>query len=317
MRRLILDRLLQTAVLLLLMSLAIYGLLGFMPGDPIDLMLSADPQVSSADVERLKTLYGLDQPLLHRWWLWLRNALSGDLGYSRLYASPVVEVLGPALWNSLVLLGLSLLLALLVAIPLGVWAALRPLSLRDYLVNSLAFAGISIPSFWLALMLISLFAVSLGLLPAGGRASLDDTGPWEQLRYLILPVATLSLASIGVYIRFMRGAMLDVLRQDYIRTARAKGAGQARIVWRHALRNALIPLATVVALEFGTLFSGALIVETIYAWPGMGRLIYDAIMGSDYNLALAALLLATGVTLGGNLLADLSYGWLDPRIRYR
>ncbi len=313
MARLILLRLLQTVIVLLLMSLVVYSLLGFMPGDPIDLMLSADPNLSAADAVRLKALYGLDQPLLARWWNWLQAVLAGDFGYSRLYASPVLAVIGPALLNTLILLGLSLLLTLLIALPAGIWAALKPHSARDYLINGLAFAGVSLPTFWLGLMLIGLFAVQLGWLPAGG---LPDNG-WGEVRYLILPVATLTICSIGIHARFMRGAMLEVLRHDYIRTARAKGASRQRVVLRHALRNALLPTITVLALELGALFSGALIVETVFAWPGMGRLIYDAIMGNDYNLALIALLLATLVTLGGNLLADLAYGWLDPRIRYR
>ena len=315
MIRLIVHRLFQSVLVLLLMSLAVYGLLGFMPGDPIDLMVSADPTLSESDAARMKDLYGLDQPLLERWWHWLLALLGGDLGYSRLYASPVLEVLGPALVSTLLLLGLSLLLTVSIALPIGVWAALKPYSGRDYLINGLAFAGISLPPFWLALMLIGLFAVQLGWLPAGGSPTLPEH--WGGLQYLILPVATLTLCSIGGHTRFMRGAMLEVLRQDYIRTARAKGASRTRMVLRHALRNALLPTITVLGLELGTLFSGALIIETVFAWPGMGKLIYDAIMSNDYNLALAALLLATFVTLCGNLLADLTYGWLDPRIRHR
>lgn len=314
MIRLIVRRLFQSLLVLLMMSLAVYGLLGYMPGDPIDLMISADPNLSEADAERMKALYGLDRPLLERWWHWLLALLSGDPGYSRLYAAPVPEVLGPALVNTLLLLGLSLLLTLAIALPIGIWAALKPHSTRDYLINSLAFAGISLPPFWLGLMLISLFAVQLGWLPAGGSPTLPEN--WGGLQYLILPVATLTLCSIGGHTRFMRGAMLEVLRQDYIRTARAKGASRTRVVLHHALRNALLPTVTVLALDLGTLFSGALIIETVFAWPGMGKLIYDAIMGNDYNLALAALLLATFVTLCGNLLADLAYGWLDPRIRH-
>lgn len=317
MSYLILQRLLQTIVVLFLMSFVIYGLMGLMPGDPIELMLNADPNMTEADADRLKALYGLDQPIVQRWFYWLLAALQGDFGYSRLYASPVLEVLWPALLNTLKLIGASLLLSLLIALPAGIWAALKPYTARDYAVNFFAFAGISIPSFWLGLMLIIVFAVLLGVLPAGGTGSLDAAGFWNELKYLILPVVTLTLASIGAHTRFMRGSMLEVMRQDYIRTARAKGAGTQRIVFKHALRNALLPVVTVLSLECGAIFSGALITETVFAWPGMGRLIYDAIMGNDYNLALVALLLATFVTLCGNLVADLSYGWLDPRIRHR
>ncbi len=304
-------------MVLLLMSVAVYGLMGLMPGDPIDLMISADPNLTAADAQRLKALYGLDRPILERWWNWLTAAAGGDLGYSRLHARPVEAVLGPALVNTLKLLLTSLALSLLIALPAGIYAALRPYSARDYAINLLAFAGISIPAFWLGLMLIIVFAVELGVLPAGGTGALGADGPWEQLRYLVLPVATLTVASVGGHIRFSRGAMIEVLRQDYIRTARAKGASTGGVVLRHALRNALIPVVTILGLEFGTLFSGALITETLFAWPGMGKLIYDAILGNDFNLALVALLLATLVTLAGSLLADLAYGWLDPRIAYR
>jgi peptide/nickel transport system permease protein len=317
MASLIFNRLWQAALVLLIMSFAVYGLIGLMPGDPIDLMISADPNLTAADAQRLKALYGLDRPLLERWLNWLGRALAGDFGYSRLYAQPVPEVLAPALANTLKLLGLSLALSIAIALPAGIAAALKPYSARDYLINFAAFAGISIPVFWLALMLIILFAVQLGVLPAGGTATIGAEGLWDSLQYLVLPAATLTLASVGGHTRFVRGAMLEAMRQDYIRTARAKGAGTARIVLKHALPNALIPVVTVLALELGTLFSGALITETVFAWPGMGKLIYDAILGNDFNLALFALLLATFVTLMGNLIADMVYAWLDPRISYR
>jgi peptide/nickel transport system permease protein len=162
-------------------------------------------------------------------------------------------------------------------------------------------------------MLIMLFSVTLGWLPAGGIAP-DGSGVWENLRYIILPAITLTIVSIGSYSRYVRSSMLEVLRQDYIRTAKAKGASGRRIVWLHGLRNAMIPVVTILALDFGFLFSGALVTETIYSWPGMGKLIFDAVMGNDFNLALVALLFATAITLTGNLLADLCYAWLDPRI---
>jgi len=310
----ILIRLGQSVLVLAFMSFFIYSLIGLMPGDPIDLMISADPYMTPEDAAYLRTLYGLDIPVYERYWNWLMTALGGDFGYSRLYNQPVAQILLPALGNTIQLLVMALTISISVAVPAGVLAAYKQRSVLDYSVNLFAFAGISIPQFWLGLMLIMLFAVILGWLPAGGIAS-DGAGLGEQLRYLILPAATLTMTSIGSHARYVRSAMLEVLRQDYIRTARAKGAGAARVIWRHALRNALIPFVTVLALDFGFLFSGALIVETIFAWPGMGRLIFDAIMGNDYNLALLSLMLATGLVLTGNLLADLAYAWLDPRIK--
>ncbi len=317
MIRFLLDRLVQSVVVLALMSFVIYGLMGLMPGDPIDLMVSADPNLTPEDAARLKALYGLDRPLVERYGNWLSAALSGDLGYSRLQARPVLEVLWPAMGNTLALLGMALGFSLAIGLPLGIRAAVRPYSGFDYGVNLAAFAGISMPSFWLGLLLILGFAVGLEVLPAGGLPLDREAGIFEHLRHLVLPVATLTIASVGGHTRYMRGAMLEVLSQDYIRTARAKGAGPARVVLVHGLRNALVPVVTIVALDFGMLFSGALVTETLFAQPGMGKLIYDSIMGNDYNMALVALLFATVVTLFGNLLADLAHARLDPRVRWR
>jgi len=314
MIRYLLLRLLQMAAVLALMSFIIYALIGLMPGDPIDVMISANPHLTSTDAARLKALYGLDRPLLERYFAWGEAALGGDFGYSRLYVKPAVEVLLPRLGVTALLMLSSFGVALALALPLGIAAARRPGSWFDRLVNLAAFAGISVPSFWLALMLILIFAVTLGLLPAGGIATVGDGGLGDRARHLVLPVMTLSLASVGGHLRYMRAAMIETLRQDYVRTARAKGASEARVLIGHALRNALIPVITVVALSFGSLFSGALITETMFAYPGMGKLIYDAVLGNDFNLALAGLMLATAMTLLANLLADLAYAAVDPRI---
>jgi peptide/nickel transport system permease protein len=290
--------------------------MGLMPGDPVDLMISADPKITSEDAARLRALYGLDKPIVERYGNWLEAALAGDFGYSRLHARPVLEVLGPALANTAVLMGLAFALSLAIALPAGIAAAMRPYSRLDYTVNLLAFAGISTPPFWLALLLILVFAVVLGILPAGGMGTVGGGSIWDQARFLVLPVASLTIASIGGHTRYMRAAMIETLRQDYIRTARAKGLSESRVVVGHALRNALIPVVTIIALDFGTLFSGALVTETIFAYPGMGRLIFDAIMGNDFNLALVALLFATLLTLAANILADVGYVALDRRISF-
>ena len=317
MTRFLLTRLLQVLVVLAIMSFVIYGLIGLMPGDPINMMLAADPHLTAADVARLKALQGLDQPLMKRYLAWAGAALAGNFGYSRLYATTALAALAPRLANTALLMGVSFALALVLALPLGALAARRPGSALDTAANLLAFAGISVPPFWLALMLILAFAVALGWLPAGGIATIGDGGVLDRLRHLVLPVSVLTLASLGTYLRYMRAAMIEALRQDYVRTARAKGASTARILWGHALRNALVPVITVIALSFGSLFSGALITETMFAYPGMGKLIYDAILGNDFNLALAGLLFATLLVLLSNLAADIAYAAADPRITYR
>ena len=316
MLRYVAHRSSEAALVLLLMSFVIYILLGLMPGDPIDIMASGDPDMTSADIARLKALYGLDQPLHQRYWRWLTDAVGGDFGFSRLHSLPVLEVLGPRLWNTTILMGLSFILALLIAIPAGVVAAVRPRTWIDYGINLIAFAGFSIPSFWLALLLILLFSVQLGWLPAGGVQSVGRNDWADWLLHLIMPVTALTLLTMGRAIRFTRAAMLEALRQDYVRTAEAKGLSPYGVVVGHALQNAMIPVITVLALDFGALFSGALVIEQIFSYQGMGKLIYDSILGSDFNVALVGLLFATMLTLISNLAADLIYGWLDPRITY-
>jgi peptide/nickel transport system permease protein len=313
------GRLIQSLIVLLVMSVIIHGLMGLMPGDPIDLMIASDPHLNAADAMRLKALYGLDRPWGERYLAWIAQVVQGELGYSRLFAKPVLEIIGPALVNSLILMLSALALSLLIAVPLGIVAALRPGRALDHLINAISFASVSLPTFWLGLMLMVVFAVLLGWLPAGGMQSLtgESGGLADSLRHMALPVATLAIAGIGQYARHTRAAMLAEAGQDYIRTARAKGCGPARLVLRHQWRNALLPLITLLGLEFGNLFSGALITETVFGWPGMGKLIADAVMGNDFNLALTALMLATAMTLLGSVLADLLMARLDPRIKLR
>ncbi|HEU0215539.1 MAG TPA: ABC transporter permease, partial [Stellaceae bacterium] len=212
-------RLVEIAAMLVLMSFVIYGLIGLMPGDPIDLMLGADPHLTAADVARLKQLYGVDQALIDRYLAWAQAALSGDLGYSRLFSAPVAVTLLPRLGNSLVLLGSSFVIAFAAALGFGIAAARRPRSRLDAVVNLGCFAGVSVPTFWLALILILIFAQGLGWLPAGGMGD-EQSSVAERLRHLVLPVATLAVASLGGYTRYVRAAMRDALGQDHIRTAR-------------------------------------------------------------------------------------------------
>lgn len=310
------GRVIQSGTVLAVMSFVIYWLMGLMPGDPIDLMISANPKLTSEDASRLRALHGLDVPVVERYWYWLTAALGGDLGFSRLHAKPVLSVIIPALGNTVILLGLSFVFSILIAIPAGVIAAVRQNTRIDYVINLFSFLAISVPSFWLALLMITMFSVNFGLLPAGGTETIGIDSLADKAKFLVLPVATLTLLSFGSQARFTRAEMIQVLRQDYIRTARAKGVPESRVIFRHALRNALIPVVTIIAMDFGYLFSGALTIEIVFAFPGMGKLIFDAIMGNDFNLAMVALLFATAMTLAGNLLADLGYRALDPRIAY-
>jgi ABC-type dipeptide/oligopeptide/nickel transport systems, permease components len=295
--------------------------MSLMPGDPVDMMVASNPKITSEDIARLKTLYGLDQPTYKRYFNWVTAISQGDLGYSRTYRVPVEELMGPRMWNTFWLSAASLILSLIIAVPLGIISALKPGSKTDYVVNFFSFAGISIPSFWLAIVLIIIFAVKFPMLPAGGTETIGEgfgfwAMIWDRSKYLILPVASLSIQQIGRFSRFTRSAMVEALRNDFIRTAKAKGLSRSVVIWNHAFRNALIPLITILALSFSGLFSGAILTETVFAYQGVGKLVYDSIIGNDYNVAMISFVISVSMVLIMNLVADLLYGFVDPRITY-
>ncbi len=318
----ILRRIAQTLIVIVILSYVCFGLMSLMPGDPIEMMISANPKITTADVERLRSFYGLDQPIYKRYLNWVGDIIKGDLGYSRTYRIPVTEMMGPALTSTFILSTASLAFSLIVAIPLGIICALKPNSKLDYAINLFNFAGISVPSFWLGIVLIIIFAVKFQLLPAGGYQTtgieydsiLDEI--LDKGKYLILPVVSLSIQSIGRFSRFTRSAMLEAMRNDFIRTARAKGLSRNAVIWKHGFRNALIPLITIVALSISSIFSGAFITETLFAYPGVGRLIYTSIIGNDFNVAMVSFIISVSMVLIMNLMADLLYGVVDPRVSY-
>ncbi len=313
MTRFLVSRLLGAGTVLLGMSFVIFALIGLMPGDPVDLLITDNPDITPGQIISLRQIYGVGTPFPVRYWHWVVAALHGDLGFSRMQSRPVLEIIWPALGNTIILTGTAFVIAVMIAVTLGTFAALHRGDLTDRVIGLLAYAGISLPVFWLGLMLIYLFAVTLGWLPAGGMPGQED-GLRGFLAHLALPVLSLVIVEFGGPTRYVRAAMIEVLGQDYIRTARAKGISMRRLVLRHALRNGMIPVVTVIALGLGDLFSGALLTETIFAWSGMGRLIFDSIMGNDYNLALVCLLFTTTAILAANTLADIAYTRLDPRI---
>lgn len=316
-------RILQTLAVIAILSYVCFYLMSLMPGDPVDMMVASNPKITAEDVARLKSLYGLDQPVYKRYFNWVTSIGQGDLGYSRTYRVPVQELMGPRLWNTFLLSFISLTLSLIIAVPLGVVSALKPGSRTDYFMNLFSFAGISIPSFWLAIVLIIIFAVKFPILPAGGTQTIggDPLGFWADLadrsKYLILPVLSLSIQQIGRFSRFTRSAMLEAMRNDFIRTARAKGLSRDTVIWKHGFRNALIPLITILALSFSGLFSGAILTETVFAYQGVGKLVYDSIIGNDYNVAMISFVISVSMVLLMNLLADILYGFADPRISFR
>lgn len=317
----IVRRILQTLVVVAILSYLCFYIMTLMPGDPVEMMIASNPKITSEDVARLRELYGLDQPAWKRYSSWIQQIAQGDLGHSRTYRVPVSELIGPRLWNTFVLSISALGFSLLVALPIGVYTALNPGGRLDSSINVLSFIGISMPSFLLALLLIIIFAVQFGWLPAGGTETIGASGEGfsgiaDRLKYLILPILSLSLQQIGSFVRYSRGAMVDVLRMDYIRTAKAKGLSYHIVIWKHAFRNALIPIITVVALSLSTVFSGALLTETVFAYQGVGKLVYDSIMANDFNVAMVSFVISVSMVLVMNLVADILYGFVDPRISY-
>jgi peptide/nickel transport system permease protein len=330
----VVRRLMQMLPLLFLASVAIFSLVSLQPGDPLDELRMADPMMTPAQFEELKRAYGLDQPIYVRYFKWLGRTLSGDLGRSRTYGVPATELIfEQRLPRTLVLTITSLTIALLIAVPVGIFSAVRQYSAGDYTITFLSFVGLSTPNFFLGIILMYLFVIFLPEqfgwrgLPAGGIPNVmfsDIQAGWVTpgefarawMTHLALPVFTLASGSLAAWTRFMRASMLEVLNQDYVRTARSKGLAERKVLFKHALRNGLIPIVTLVGLSMPALFNGALITETIFSYPGMGRAIFDALVNKDYNVAMAALVFIALLVVVFNLLADVMYAVVDPRIRY-
>ncbi len=308
-------RALVTIPLLLGVSLILFFVLHLAPGGPTD-VYADNPSVSPAALENLKRELGLDQPLPLQYVRWLGAFARGEWGFSIRSGQPVLETALERVVPTLFLGGTSFVLALLLAIPLGVFSALRRYTASDYVFTIMSFLGISMPIFWLALMLQSLFAVQLRWLPSAGLETIGDGGFLDRLRHIILPASLLAVVNIASWGRFVRSSMLDVLGLDYIRTARAKGLSERLVTYRHGFRNALIPVVTIIALDFAGILSGAVITETIFAWPGMGRLFIEAMNGRDYPVLMALLMIGSVALVFTNLLTDLVYSLIDPRIRY-
>jgi peptide/nickel transport system permease protein len=310
MTRILATRLAQIAVTLAILSFCAFALIALMPGDPIEVAIAGDPRLTAIDAARLRALHGLDQPFTTRYLAWASGIMQGNFGYSRLFAQPVATLLGPALLSTLALAGTALAIALVAGVGLGALAASRPRSAP--LVDAIAVMGQAMPTFWLGILLIIAFAVTLGWLPAGGTGE-HGLG----LTYLVLPVATLAIAHLASYARHSAASLEATLTEPWIRTARARGAPESRVLLRHAFPNAALPVLQIAALDAGALAGGALVTETVFARPGMGKLLYDAVMGNDTNLALIALLLVALVTMLATLGADLAQRALDPRLRER
>ncbi len=329
----LLQRLAGTIPVLLLISLLVFALIHAAPGDPTLLLLGEE--TNTAEVARAKERWGLDQPLYVQYWRFLKSAAAGDFGKSFKYAEPVLTVIKTRLPATIELACFAIVIATLLAIPLGVWAGARPNSWIDNLGTTFGLFGISMPSFWLAIMLILLLAGVLNILPTSGRSTYGIAGPeqtgfyildsilqtngravWDALTHIFLPALALGVNMLGILMRVTRSSILEVMNEDFIRTARAKGLRESNVVWHHVSSNALIPVITVVGLELGTLLSGSIIVETVFAWPGGGSLLITALNARDYPLVTGLVMTYTLAFVMINLIIDGLYAVVDPRIRY-
>ena len=300
----LLRRLQHLFWVLLTVSILVF-LLIYLSGDPVRLLAPLDAKPE--DVERIRVLYGLDKPLIVQYWNFVINALQGDMGDSFRYDQPALDMVMDKLPATIRLALFSLTLTIVIGIPLGLWAGSRPNGVVDWMVSILTFIGISIPSFWLGIMFILLFADKLRWLPSSGDAT------W---RHMLMPGITLSIYSIGLVSRLVRSTLIDVMQRDYIRTARAKGLREQIVLYRHALRNTMIPTVTVLGLQLGALLGGSVVVESVFAWPGVGWLMLQGIQNRDLPLVRAVVLvIGLGFVLI-NLVVDILYSRLDPRIRY-
>jgi peptide/nickel transport system permease protein len=312
----ILRRLLSVVPVLLIITFATFFLMQLLPGGPLA-AYENNPEISQKDIERLRHEMGLDRPIHVQYWSWLKNFVRGDWGYSFTTKRPVLSEIWDRLPNTLYLTGISLIVALIIAIPAGIISATRQYSVFDHITTTLAYIGRSMPVFYSGLLLIIIFSIWLRWLPSGGMQTLGkEFSVIDSLRHLFLPVLSLSTLIAAKYVRFLRTSMLEVIHLDYIRTAAAKGVSERAIIYKHAFRNAAIPLVTVVAIDLPVLFAGALFTETIYSWPGMGRLFVDAATRFDYSVVMGIVAAIAFLVVVSNLLADVVYAILDPRITY-
>jgi peptide/nickel transport system permease protein len=312
---LLLRRLIGTLPILLPISLLLFCIVHLAPGGPLE-VYADNPSVTPEALEQIRIAYGLDRPLPVQYLLWLKSMMAGDWGYSIRTGRPVMVEIAERLPATLLLGGSAMALSLLLALPIGVLTAALRRSTIDHLLTFLSFSGLSIPVFWLALMLQLLFSITLGWLPAAGFETIGDSGPLDRLAHLAMPAVVLSFATVASWSRYLRSSIVEVLKQDYIRTAFAKGHNFAGVLIHHALRNALIPVVTIISLELASVISGAVITETVFAWPGIGRLFVESMEGRDYPVLMGLMMLGSVSLVLANLLADIVYAVIDPRIRY-
>jgi len=314
MRRFILHRLFQAGILLLGVSIIGFGLMHLAPGGPMA-VYTLNPTVTAQDIERVKVLFGLDQPIYVQYLKWAGGLLTGHWGFSFFGGQEVRVIVLERLPATFLLMGSSLLLALVIGVSLGILSAVRRGSNFDYATAIAAMIALSLPTFWFGLLAIFLFAQTLGWFPAGGNSSSGDAGVLDRLWHLVLPMTVLAFVLVAQWSRYTRSVMIEILGQDFIRTARAKGLTGGRVLLNHALRAALVPLITLAGLQLPLLVGGALVTETVFSWPGMGLLFINALNTRDYPVLMAILMVGAVVVVLGNLFADILVAVVDPRVK--
>jgi peptide/nickel transport system permease protein len=316
MHKYILRRLLLAIPVLLLASLIVFGLMRVMPGDALTALMAESGNVSERELQKLRKDLGLDLPYYEQYLIWLWQMVSLNPGYSIFTSEPIPVALKKSIPVTIELALLAMILGLVIAIPIGVLSATQQDKATDYVGRLVAISGLSLPDFWLGTLVITFAAIWFGWIPPLGYVSVWES-PWTNLQQFLLPAAVLGFRLSAATMRMTRSTLLEVLREDYVRTAWAKGLGERVIIYKHALKNALIPVVTIIGGQLGTLLAGTVIVETIFALPGMGRLTVEAILYRDYPIVQTNVMLVAGTLVTLNLLVDLTYAWLDPRIHYR
>jgi peptide/nickel transport system permease protein len=314
--RYIARRSLQAIPLLLLISILVFTLIHAAPGGPLEMYL-ANPNVRPEDIERLRVALGLDRPLPEQYFNWLKGFMVGEWGYSFTDGRPVLERILERMPATLELIASAVVVATIVALPLGVFGALKKGGWVDHTTTVVSFAGISLPVFWVGLLLQLIFAVGLGWLPSAGRTSFGDGSIVDRLSHIIMPAIVLAALHAAAWSRFLRSSMGDAVKQRFVLAARARGISEKRVIWRHALRTALLPFVTVVTMDAAIMVTGAVITESVFAWPGLGSLFTEALARRDYTVLMAFLMMTSGAVVFLNLAADVLYSALDPRVRVR
>lgn len=322
MRQYIIRRVLQMIPVLFGVSVIIFILFTLAPGDVVSNMVAQNPKMPAEKIVQLRHIYHLDKPRIVQYWYWAADAIKGNLGESYKYKEPVTAVLHTYIWNSFYLALASFAAAVVLSIPIGVLSATKQYSVFDYVFTIFALAGVSIPSFFLGMLLIKWFAISIPLFPVGGMYTTGSKAVGifklgDMMYHMFLPFLVLTFGSMATLMRYTRTSMLEVIRQDYVRTARAKGLREKVVIYKHALRNGLIPVITLLGMWLPGLFSGAMITEALFLWPGIGPVTLYAINNRDYPLLMGINMFLAFLTLLGNLLADVTYAVVDPRIRLK